>query len=141
MDLHTFGTFIIEKAKYYLGVTVLQTCLEDESPQKIYTLYKKRWTIETFYNYFKNKAGYNSLHANDYYKTQGLAFIMLVSALIHQEMETAVADIDGKNVTTCLLESRMVKAHKRHGNWVVCNCLKKQVDLFKRLGTPLNVTI
>lgn len=52
--------------------------------------------IETFYNYFKNKAGYNSLYAEDYYKTQGLAFMLLVSALIHQEMEAAVADIDGK---------------------------------------------
>ncbi len=130
-----------EKAEYYLGVTVLQTSLENESPQKIYTLYKKRWTIETFYNYFKNKAGYNSLNAGDYYKTQGLAFIMLVSALIHQEMEAAVADINGKDVTNCLLESRMIKAHKRHGNWAVCYCLKKQVELFKRLSTPLNVTI
>ena len=65
-------------------------------------------------------------HAEDYYKTQGLAFVMLVSALIHQEMEAAVANIEGKNVSTCLLESRMVKAHKRHDNWIVCNCLKKQ---------------
>ncbi len=126
-----------EKAKYYLGVTVLQTSLEDQSPQEIYELYKRRWTIETFYNYFKNKAGYNSLYAEDYYKTQGLAFIMLVAALIHREVEIAVAGLENKNVTTCLLEAKMVKAHKRHGIWTVCNCLKKQVELFKSLGTPL----
>ena len=101
----------------------------------------KHWTIETFYNYFKNKAGYNSLYAEDYYKTQGLAFIMLVSALIHQEMEAAVANVDGKTVSTCLLESRMVKAHKRHGNWTVCNCLKKQVELFKQLNTPFEIAL
>ena len=130
-----------QKAKYYMGVMVLQTSLENASPEEIYTLYKKRWTIETFYNYFKNKAGYNSLYAEDYYKTQGLAFIMLVSALIHQEMEAAVADIDGKTVSTCLLESRMVKAHKRRDNWTVCNCLKKQVELFKQLNTPLDVAL
>ena len=128
-----------QKAKYYMGVTVLQTSLENASPEEVYALYKKRWSIETFYNYFKNKAGYNSLYAEDYYKTQGLAFIMLVSALIHQEMEAAVADIGGKTVSTCLLESRMVKAHKRHDNWTVCNCLKKQVELFKQLNTPLDV--
>ena len=128
------------KAKYFMGVTVLQTSLEDASAEDVYTLYKKRWTIETFYNYFKNKAGYSSLHAEDYYKTQGLAFIMLVSALIHQEMETAVASISGKSVSTCLLEARMVKAHKRHGNWTVCNCLKKQIVLFKQLNTPLVVS-
>ena len=66
---------------------------------------------------------------------------MLVSALIHQEMEAAVANIEGKNVSTCLLESRMVKAHKRHDNWIVCNCLKKQVELFKQLNTPLEVAM
>ena len=129
-----------EKAKYYMGVTVLQTSLEDKTPQEVYELYKKRWTIETFYNYFKNKAGYNSLYVEDYYKTQGLAFIMLVAALIHQEVEAAAAELDGKSVTTCLLEARMVKAHKRHGQWTVCNCLKKQVELFKKMNTPLEAS-
>ena len=48
-------------------------------------------------------------------------------------------ELDGKSVTTCLLEARMVKAHKRHGQWTVCNCLKKQVELFNRMNTPLDV--
>lgn len=78
-----------EKQKYFMGVTVLQTSLEEKTPEEIYCLYKKRWKLETFYNYFKNKANYASLHAEDYYKTQGLAFIMLVAALIHQEVEKA----------------------------------------------------
>jgi hypothetical protein len=123
-----------------MGVTVLQTSLEEKTPEEIYSLYKKRWKIETFYNYFKNKANYASLHAEDYYKTQGLAFIMLVSALIHQEMEKATKDIDGKSLDDCLLDARMVKAHKRHGVWKLCNCLKKQVELFKRLSTELKVS-
>lgn len=56
-------------------------------------------------------------------------------------MEEAVESIDGKNVSTCLLESRMVKAHKRCGNWTVCNCLKKQAELFKQLHTPMEVAL
>lgn len=130
-----------QKAKYYMGVIVLQTSLEDETPENVYTLYKKRWTIETYFNYFKNKAGYNSLHAENYYKTQGLAFIMLIAGLIHQEMESAVKSIGGKNINTCLLDAKMVKTHKRNGKWTVCNCLKKQVDLFKQLNTPLEVEL
>ena len=124
-----------ERAKYFMGVIVLQTSLEDQTPQEVYELYKKRWQIETFYNYFKNKAGYNSLHEQDYYKTQGLAFVMLVSALIHQEFEAAAASIPGKSIQDCLLEARMVKAHKRHGKWSVCNLLKRQAELFSQLNT------
>ena len=124
-----------ERAKYFMGVIVLQTSLEDQTPQEVYGLYKKRWQIETFYNYFKNKAGYNSLHEQDYYKTQGLAFVMLVSALIHQEFEAAAASIPGKSIQDCLLEARMVKAHKRHGKWAVCNLLKRQAELFSQLNT------
>ena len=48
-------------------------------------------------------------------------------------------ELDGKSVTTCLLEARMLKAHKCHGQWTVCNCLKKQVELFNRMNTPLDV--
>ena len=45
-----------------MGVIVLQTSIEDKTPEEIYTLFKERWTIETFYNYFKNKAGYAAIH-------------------------------------------------------------------------------
>ncbi len=123
------------RVKYFMGVTVLQTSLEDQKAPEIYTLYKKRWQIETFYNYFKNKAGYRSLYEQDYYKMQGLSFVMLVSALIHQEFERASAAVQGKSIQTCLLEARMVKAHKRHGKWTVCNLLKRQAELFKQLNT------
>ena len=128
-----------EKSKYFMGVIVLQTSLEDQSAQEIYELYKKRWQIETFYNYFKNQANYNSLHEQNYYKTEGLAFIMLVSALIHRELENSTASIKGKSVQGCLLDAKMVKIHKRHGKWSVCNLLKKQSELFKQLGTEVSV--
>lgn len=127
------------KLKDFMGLTVLQTSLRDKTAQEIYQLYKKRWTIETYYNYFKNKADYNTLYQQDYYKTQGLAFIMLISALIHREFQAAACKIKGKSIQDCLLEARMVKANKRRGNWIVCNCRKKQMDLFKQLNTPMSV--
>ena len=128
-----------DKVKYYMGVTVLQTSVEDKTAEEIYGLYKRRWSIETFYNYFKNKAGYTSIHAEDYYKTQGLAFIMLVSALIHRAMENAVLKLDGKSVRDCLLDAKMVKASKRRGIWNVCNCTPKKCSLFQALNTPLKI--
>lgn len=128
-----------DKLKDFMGVIVMQTSILDKSPQEIYTLYKKRWTIETFYNYFKNKADYRTLYMQDYYKTQGLAFIMLVSALIHQEFEEAAKCVKGKSVQDCLLDARMVKANKRREVWCVCNYGAKQLSLFQQLNTPATV--
>ena len=130
-----------DKFKDFMGVTILQTSIKDKTPQEIYEIYKKRWTIETYYNYFKNKADYGSLYQQDYYKTQGLAFIMLVSSLIRKEFEDAVKAVKGKSAHDCLLDARMVKADKRRGVWAVCNCRKKQVELFKLLNTSLAVEI
>ena len=129
----------ISELRDFLGVTVLQTNVTDKPAEEIYTLYKKRWSIETFFNYLKNKEKFKTLYQQDYYKTQGLSFVMLVSALIHREFSEAVRNVKGKNVHDCLLEARMVKADKRHGKWVVSNCLKKQRELFQTLGTPLEV--
>lgn len=137
-DSYTMESF--ERVKDYMGVAVLQTSLKDKTPQEIYELYKKRWSIETFYDYFKNKANYVALHEENYYKTQGLAFIMLVSALIHQEVEKATKQVKGKTLQDCLLEARMVKANKRHGVWTVTNCLKKQIELFRVLNAPLTAS-
>ena len=125
--------------KDFMGVVVLQTSLNENKPQEIYELYKNRWGIETFYNYLKNQAGYNSLHLDNYYKTQGLAFIMLVSALIFSDMKEAAKNIKGKSLQDCLLEARMLKAHKRNNKWTVTNCLKKKKELFDSFNTPLTV--
>ena len=129
-----------EQLKDYMGVIVLQTSMWDKSPQEIYTLYKKRWQIETFYDYFKNRLECKALGQRDYYKTQGLSFLMLVEALIHHEFEEASRAVKGFSVQDCLLHARMVKADKRHGTWCVSNCIPRQQKLFKKLNTPLTVT-
>jgi hypothetical protein len=59
--------------------------------------------------------------------------------LIHQEVEKAAKAVEGKSLDDCLLDARMIKAHKRHDAWKLCNCLKKQTELFKKLNTELIV--
>ena len=130
-----------QKQSPLMGVIVLQTSVTDKTPQEIYTLYKKRWSIETYYNYFKNQAGYNELHLEDYYKMQGLAFIMLVSGLIYRNMENAIKVIDGMSSQSCLLEAKMVKIRKNGNNWDICNKLKKQVKLFEDLKTKMDLDL
>lgn len=128
-----------EANKDLLGVTVLQTNLENRTAREIFGLYKKRWKIETFYNGLKNRDGFHSLHGQSYYALQGLAFVMLASALIRREVADAAAGVKGMTVDDILLRARMVKANKRRGRWEVCNCLKKRLSLFQQLDTPLEV--
>ena len=132
-----------EEIKDLLGVTVLQTNLYDKTPQEIYELYKKRWKIETYFNYFKNTADYNALHLPDYYKTQGLAFIMLVEALVHHDFQESLkaSELKGKTIRDCLLDARLIKIHKRNDTWQICNAKKSVLALFEQLHTPMTVEL
>ena len=129
----------LAKFEPYFGLITLQTSIWDKSVQQIYELYKKRWKIETFYNVIKNKADFKGLHQFDYYKIQGLGFIILVSSLIYKEFELATQVLKGKCLQDCILEAKMVKASLRHGKWKLDNCLKGQVDLFAKLNTSMDL--
>jgi hypothetical protein len=128
-----------ERAKDVMGVIVLETSRFDMSCQEIYETYKKRWSIETFFDYLKNGAGFTSPGVHDYYKAQGLAFVMLVTALVHKGLEDACAKVKGKSVDDCLVEARMVKANKVGTRWVSSNLLARQQNLFEALNTPLSI--
>lgn len=101
-----------DEVKDFFGVIVLQTNLSITA-KEIYIYYKKRWKIETFFNYFKNRIDINALGLNDYYATQGMCFIMLIVGLIYEELKLAVKDIKGKSIDDCLLEARFIKINKK----------------------------
>ena len=128
-----------EEVKDLMGVIVLQTSRDDLSAQEVYEAYKRRWSVETFFDWLKNGAGLTSPGAQDYCKAQGLAFVALVTALVHRDLAEACKAVKGKSVDDCLLEARMVKANKVGGRWVCCNLKSKQEELFSALNTPLTV--
>ena len=112
---------------------VWQTNLDSPAPE-IYRGYKKRWGIETFYNYFKNDVNFNALYERDYYKLEGMSFIMLVTSLIYEQMNKAVHSIKNKNIEDCLIESRMVKIHYEKQGWARTNMKKNLQELFSKLN-------
>lgn len=129
-----------DAAKDLMGVTVLQTSLAAEGPAEVYALYKKRWAIETYFDYFKNGQGARALCMRDYHVMQGLVFVLLVSGLVHRQVADSLgASGLGMSMPEMLLEARKVKAAKRNGAWVVCNCKKKRLPFFEKLNTPLEV--
>lgn len=128
------------EVKDLMGVTVLQTSLEDATPEEVFALYKKRWSVETHFDYFKNGQDSHTLCMQDYHMMQGLAFVLLVSGLVHREVADALeASGLGVSMPEMLIEARKVKAAKRHGAWVACNCKKKRIEFFEKLNTPLEV--
>ena len=125
-----------------MGVTVLQTSLpaSERDAEAVYGLYKRRWSVETYFDYFKNGQDARGLCQQDFHRVQGLAFVMLVSGLIHREVADAVAASGvGMSVGDVLMDARMVKAAKRNGAWVAVNCKKKRVKMLDALHTTLEV--
>lgn len=125
-----------DEVKDFFGVIVLQTNL-DITAKEIYIYYKKRWKIETFFNYFKNRVDINALGLSDYYTTQGMCFIMLIVGLIYEELKLAVKDINGKSINDCLLEAKFIKINKKGNNWSVSNAKKDLQELMSKLNVDL----
>lgn len=134
---YTMESYLEKKESF--GTIVLESNL-NESAEEIYRLYKKRWMIETFYDYYKNRLDVNALHLNDYYKTQGLSFIMLITSLIYSEFTKNIKKEKIKeSVQSILINSRFLKLHKDNkGKWRVENINQKHLKIFQTF--KLNVT-
>lgn len=123
-----------------MGVYVLQTSLpeSERDAESVFALYKGRWTVETYFDYFKNGQDGHTLCQQGYYKQQGLAFAMLVSGLVECEVRDAIrASGLGMSVTDVLMDARAAKADRQGDGWVVNNCLKKRERMFERLGVAM----
>lgn len=124
-----------EQSKEFFGVYVLQSNAA-MSAEEVFASYKKRWGIETFYQYLKNKGDFNDLMVQDYYKEQGLSFIMLITGQIHQKMISAVKTLDDNTISVhdILLMARCMKMERRGNNWNLKNTRKRDLQILKQLG-------
>lgn len=123
-----------------MGVYVLETSLpqEDCDAESVFALYKRRWSIETYFDYFKNGQDGHALCQQDHYRQQGLAFVMLVAGLIECEVKTSIqASGLGMSVSDVFLEARAAKADRYKGGWAINNCLEKRAEHFKKLGVAM----
>lgn len=124
-----------EQSKEVFGVYVLQSN-SAKSAEEVFAGYKKRWGIETFYQYLKNSAGFNDLMMQDYYKEQGLSFIMLITGQIRQKMIAAVNSLNNNAISTndILLMARCMKMERRGNSWNLKNARKRDLQMLKQLG-------
>ena len=124
-----------EKYKEYFGVYVLQSN-SAMTPEEIFSGYKKRLGIETFYQYLKDRGDYKDLMFQDYYKEQGFSFIMLIAGQIHQKMIEAIKLLHDNTISIrdILLMARCMKMEKRGNVWSLKNTRKKDFEIFAKLG-------
>ena len=125
----------LEEQKEFFGVYVLQTN-SSKSAQDVFESYKKRWGIETLYQYIKNRADFNNLKFEDYYEEQGFSFIMLVVGQIHQEMIKTLRKLHDNttSINDLLLKARALKMEKRGEFWLPKNERKKNLAILEKVG-------
>lgn len=130
---YTRENFEIYKETF--GVYVLQSNAP-LTPEEIYSMFKKRWGIETFYQYIKNDVNFNNLKLQSYYEEQGFSFIMLVTGQIHQMMLAAVKGLNDTtmSVSDLLYIASNIKMVRIKGKWYCKNTNKKELEILKRLG-------
>ena len=124
----------------YMGLYVLQTSLPEEGhgAASIFSLYKERWTAETYFGHFRNGQDGHALCQQSCCRQQGLAFAMLVSGLVECGARKAIASSGlGMSVTDVLMDARAAKADRLGDAWVVSNCLKKREARFRKLDVAL----
>ena len=125
-------------AEPFFGVCVPRASLADATAEQVWDHYKRRWAIETYYDWPENGMGLRGLCQRDYCRAQGLAFVCLVASLVRRELADLVGGrLPGRTVDEALLDARLVKAHLRAGRWGCCNCKGSVRRLFDTLGVPL----
>lgn len=110
-------------------------------PGEIFANYKKRWNIETYYNYLKNKLDYEALHAQDYYIEQGLSFIILISSYIYYILKEKIKKTDYQSVDELLLDMRSIKLRKDNNIYHTTSTTKKRKKVFDDLNIDLTLLI
>ena len=122
----------LEESDKDFGLFLLETT-EALTAEEVFCGYKSRWSIETYYNYVDNVINFNALYQRDYYKTQGVRFIVQIASSIFSEIKASLAD-QNETVKDVIDEFRGIKAINERGRWLPCNLTKPRRELANKVG-------
>lgn len=126
----------LEESEKDFGLFMLETSDKEKTARKVFTDYKSRWKIETFYEYVDNSLDFNTLYQQDYCRMQGLSFIVHVAGMIYHDLRK-VTDPKKLRLRDVMNELKGIKASKERGRWVVRNDTKHKRDVCEQLGLLL----
>lgn len=126
---------LVESEKDF-GLFLLETNDLIKKPQEVFSHYKSRWQIETFYDYIDNSIDFNALCQKEYYSMQGLGFIMQIAGMIFHDIKDNVEahGLPYKNTMSLIKGLKLVRERNR---WMVRNVNKERRSLCDKLGVPL----
>lgn len=130
----------------YFGIIVLRTSLSKEhySDKDVYLAYKKRWRIETHYNFVANILKFEGLQTHDYYSMQGLSFLVLIVSQIKTNYVKKLKAskypiIKHMSIKNSFSKASYVKVSKHIDNKWYANVMNKTTSLlFECMGVSVD---
>jgi len=129
----------LEKREKEFGIIVLETSLKDDA-KEIYELYKRRWSIETYYDRLKNGLDFENLNLSDYGVVQGVAFVMMLAGRIDSRILQAAKKVKmtRKNLVGVMSGLKLVD----DGNGSHIHNFKKEHDFIREtLGLSYDLNL
>ena len=123
---------LLENEKYF-GLFLLETNNFELDAETVFSHYKSRWSIETYYNYVRNEVDFNALYQQDYFCMQGISFIVTITGMIYHDIKK-VADETKVSVKEIMREMKKLKISLEGDKWVVQNKIKCVRELAAKIG-------
>ena len=126
------------------GVIVLRTNLDKENfpAELVYKAYKKRWKIETHYNFVANTIKFCGLHTDDYCSMQGLSFLILtvgqIKAAVVKKMRASSKYVSHLSIKECIVKAARIKLSQHMDKtWHITVTTKRHADLLKEMDVDM----
>lgn len=113
------------------GLFLLETT-EQCTAEEVFSGYKSRWGIETYYNYVDNVIDFNALYQQDYCRTQGVGFIVQIAGSIFSEVKKSLVN-QNETVRHVMDEFKGIKSVNEKGRWTLHNITKSRRTLAEKL--------
>ena len=126
------------------GIIILRTNYSWKTgvEKKVYCGYKRRWDIETHYNFVENTIRFCGLHESDYTAMQGLSFMTTVFGQIKsafvKKIHGASPYVKHMSIKECLAKAGRLKlSQHKDKKWYVTVTVQKTADMMAELGVDI----
>ena len=126
------------------GIIILRTNYppDKDVAKKTYCGYKRRWGIETHYNFVENTIHFCGLHESDYTAMQGLAFLTTTFGQIKSQfvkrLRASSSYVKHLSIRECMAKAGRLKlSQHKDKKWYVAVTVKKNADMMSEMGVNL----